>query len=197
MRAYVLAFPERKWENYLLPINEEPVVKIVERRLLTAKRIDEVITIVRKDRLKKFSLHISRPEGINARNKLEALYKVLPFSGDIFLIEGNMPLVMPFLVNYLSTLFYESDSEALIPSWASGELEITHAFYDARALKKAIEICLAENERRLGCIAKYLDYKRISIEELSKRNPKVTLSFFKIRNSFDLVFAKENLKRGF
>ncbi|NJE25745.1 molybdenum cofactor guanylyltransferase [Thermococcus sp. MV5] len=197
MRAYVLAFPEKRWENYLLSINEEPIVKMVERRLLTAKRIDEVITIVRKDQLKKFSLHVLRPEGVKAKNKLEALYKVLPFSGEIFLIEGNMPLVMPFLLNYLSTLFYESDIEALIPSWASRELEITHAFYDARALKKAIEVCLAENERRLDCIAKYLDYKRISIEELSKRNPKVTLSFFKIRNSFDLAFVEENLKRSF
>lgn len=40
MQSYVLAFPERKWENYLLSINEEPMIRIVERRLLTLKRID-------------------------------------------------------------------------------------------------------------------------------------------------------------
>jgi len=136
MQAYILAFPERKWENYLTPILEEPMIRIVERRLLSAKRIDEVITIVRKDQLRKFSLHISNPVGVSARNKLEALYKALPFSGDVFLVEGNMPLVMPFLVNYLSTLFYESDADALIPVWADGSPEVTHAFLQCKSPKK-------------------------------------------------------------
>lgn len=196
MRAYILAFPERKWENYLAPILEEPMVKIVEKRLLNAKRIDEVFTVVRKDELRKFSLHVSNPIGVSARNKLEALHKALPFSGDIFLVEGNMPLVMPFLVNYLSTLFYESYADALIPVWADGSLEITHAFYNARALRKAIETCLSENERRLSCIARHLDYEKVSIEELIKKNPKVSLSFFRVKNSLDIKFVEENIRKG-
>jgi len=196
MQAYILAFPERKWEDYLAPILEESMAKIVEKRLLNAKRIDEVITIVRKDELRKFSPHISNPVGVSARNKLEALYKALPFSGDVFLVEGNMPLVMPFLVNYLSTLFYESDADALIPVWADGSPEVTHAFYNARALRKAVETCLSENERRLSCISKYLDYEKVSIEELIKRNPKVSLSFFKVRTAFDVKFAEENIEKG-
>ncbi|HIH73103.1 MAG: Uncharacterized protein XD43_0847 [Thermococcales archaeon 44_46] len=196
MRAYILAFPERKWENYLAPILGEPMVKIVEKRLLNAKRIDEVFTVVRKDELRKFSLHVSNPIGVSARNKLEALHKALPFSGDIFFVEGNMPLVMPFLVNYLSTLFYESYADALIPVWADGSLEITHAFYNARALRKAIETCLSENERRLSCIARHLDYEKVSIEELIKKNPKVSLSFFRVKNSLDIKFVEENIRKG-
>ncbi|USS41308.1 molybdenum cofactor guanylyltransferase [Thermococcus aggregans] len=196
MRAYILGFREKKWESYLTPILEEPMIRIVERRLLNAKRIDEVFTIVRKSDLKKFSLHVSNPIGVNARNKLEALHKALPFSGDIFLVEGNMPLVMPFLVNYLSTLFYESYADALIPMWADGSLEVTHAFYNARALRKAVEACLSENERRISCIAEYLDYETVSIEELIKKNPKVSLSFLKVKTPFDIKFAEENLKSG-
>ena len=196
MRAYILAFPEKKWEGYLLPIPEEPMIKIVEKRLLNVKRIHEVFTIIRKNDLKRFSLHVSNPIGVNARNKLEALQKALPFSGDIFLVEGNMPLVMPFLVNYLSTLFYESYADALIPTWADGSLEVTHAFYNARALRKAVETCLSENERKISCVAKHLDYEKVSIEELIKRNPKVSLSFFKVKTLFDIKFAEENLKKG-
>ncbi|WP_042682855.1 molybdenum cofactor guanylyltransferase [Thermococcus paralvinellae] len=195
MRAYILAFPERRWDNYLIPLAEEPLVRIVEQRLRMTKRIDGVYTIIRKGQLRRFSLHISNPVEVKAKNKIEALYKVLPTSEELFLVEGNMPLVMPFLVNYLSTLFLDSDADALIPSWSDGTLEVTHAFYDAKALKSALEACLAENERKLSCIAKYLDYETISIEELAKRNPKVTLSFFKIKSSFDLRFAEETLKK--
>jgi|GEM_PF-795283 len=195
MRAYILAFPEKRWESYLIPLNEEPLVKIVEQRLRMAKRIDEVYTIIRKGQLKRFSLHVSNPVEVKAKNKIEALYKALPASGELFLAEGNMPLIMPFLVNYLSTLFLDSDSEALIPSWSDGTSEVTHAFYDAKALKSALEACLAENEKKLSCIKGYLDYETVSIEELAKRNPKVTLSFFKVKSSFDLKFAEETLKR--
>lgn len=194
MHAYILAFPEKRWENYLIPLNEEPLVKIVEQRLRMAKRIDEVYTIIRKGQLKRFSLHVSNPVEVKARNKIEALYKALRDSENLFLVEGNMLLIMPFLINYLSTLFLDSGSEALIPSWRDGTLEITHAFYDARTLKSALEACLAENERKLSCIKEYLDYETISIEELAKRNPKVTLSFFKVKSNFDLRFAEETLK---
>ncbi|AIF68611.1 molybdopterin-guanine dinucleotide biosynthesis protein A [Palaeococcus pacificus DY20341] len=195
MFAFILAFPEKRWENYLLPVDEEPMVRIVERRLLEAKRIDDVFTIIKKGQLKRYSLHISNPVEVKAKNKLEALYKALPSSGEVFLVEGNMPLIMPFLVNYLSTLFLESDSEALIPSWRDGTLEVTHAFYEVKPLKRALETCLAENEKKLSCIAKHLDYEKVSIEALSSKNPKVTLSFFKVRNSFDLRFAEESLRK--
>ena len=195
MRAYILAFPEKRWESYLIPLNEEPLVKIVEQRLRMAKRIDEVYTIIRKGQLKRFSLHVSNPVEVKAKNKIEALYKALPASGELFLVEGNMPLIMPFLVNYLSMLFLDSDSEALIPSWSDGTSEVTHAFYDAKALKSALEACLAENEKKLSCIKEYMDYETVSIEELAKRNPKVTLSFFKVKSSFDLRFAEETLKK--
>jgi len=195
MFACIVAFPEKRWENCLLPIDEEPMVGIVERRLLEAKRIDDVLTIIKKGQLKRYSLHTSNPIEVKAKNRLEALYKALPRSGEVFLVEGNMPLIMPFLVNYLSTLFLESDSEALIPSWRDGTLEVTHAFYEVNPLKKALETCLAENEKKLSCIAKHLDYEKVSIEALSSKNPQVTLSFFKVRNSFDLRFAEETLKK--
>ena len=193
MHAYILAFPERRWENYLIPLNDEPLIRRVEQRLRLAKRINEVYTIIRKGDLRKYSLHVSNPVEVKARNKIEALYKALPTYGELFLVEGNMPLIMPFLINYLSTLFLDSGGEALIPSWSDGTLEITHAFYDARALKSALEACLSENERKLSCIKEYLDYETISIEELAKRNPKVTLSFFKVKNSFDLRFASNGI----
>ncbi|ASJ09521.1 molybdopterin-guanine dinucleotide biosynthesis protein MobA [Thermococcus siculi] len=193
MQAVVIAFPEKRWENYTIPINDEPVVKLTEQRLLMSKRIDEVITIVRKDKLRTYSLHVMNPVPVQAGNKMEALLKAMP-DGPFFLSEGNMPLIQPFLVNYLTGLFYENEPEALIPVWKDGTAEVTHAIYEPSALEDAINAALAEGYRSLGRITEFLDYEPVPIEELAKRNPKVTLSFFRVRNSFDVRFAEESLK---
>ena len=193
MKAVILAFPEKKWENYTIPINDEPLVKLTERRLLVSKRIDEVLTVVRKDKLKTYSLHVMNPFPVSARGKMEALLRAMqdePF----FLVEGNMPLVMPFLVNYLVGLFYESEPEALIPVWKDGKAEVTHAVYEPDALADAIEAALAEGYKSLGKITEFLDYEPVSVEELARRNPKVTLSFFRVRNSFDVSFVEQTLR---
>ncbi|CAD5244592.1 molybdenum cofactor guanylyltransferase [Thermococcus camini] len=194
MRACILAFPEKRWENYTVPVADEPVVKLTERRLLMSKRIEDVITVVRKDRLRTYSLHVSNPLPVVARNKMEALLKVLP-GEPFFLAEGNMPLIMPFLVNYMTGLFYENEPEALIPVWRDGTAETTHAVYEPNALEDAINAALAEGYRGLSRITEFLDYEPLSIEELAKRNPKVALSFFRVRNSFDVRFAAETLRK--
>ncbi len=193
MLGIILAFPEKRWENYTLPVADEPVVKLTEKRLLMSKRIDEVITVVRKDKLRTYSLHVSNPLPVSARSRMEALLKVLP-GEPFFLAEGNMPLIMPFLVNYMTGLFYENEPEALIPVWKDGTAEVTHAVYEPDALEDAINAALAEGYRSLSRITEFLDYEPLSIEELAKRNPKVTLSFFKVKNSFDVRFAEETLE---
>lgn len=193
MLGVILAFPEKRWENYTLPMNGEPIVRLTERRLLTAKRIHEVNTIVRKDKLKTYSLHVSKPIPVTARGKMEALLKALP-DEPFFLVEGNMPLVMPFLVNYLVGLFYENEPEALIPVWNDGSAEVFHAVYEPDALRDAIESALAEGYKSFSRIAEFLDYEPVSIEELAKKNPKVTLSFFRVRSSMDVAFAEKTIE---
>lgn len=192
MLGVLLAFPERG-ENYTLPINGEPVIRFVERRLSMSKRINEVLAIVRKDKLKTYSLHVSNPIPVSAKNKMEALLHALP-SEPFFLLEGNMPLVMPFLVNYLIGLFYENEPEALVPVWKDGSPEVFHAVYEPSALANAIKATMAEGYTRLERIIEFLDYEPLSIESLARRNPKVTLSFFRVRNRFDVRFAEEALK---
>ncbi|WP_048149322.1 molybdenum cofactor guanylyltransferase [Palaeococcus ferrophilus] len=195
MLGVILAFRERGI-GYLTPLDDEPMVSLVERRLGQAKRIGDVLTVVPSGKVKRYSLHVGNPIGVRAKNEVEALLNALPRSGEVFLVRGNMPLLMPFLVNYLSTLFLESDAEALIPRWANGSLEVTHAFYEVEALRATLDACLAEGESRISCIPHHLDYEPVSIEELSARNPKVTLSFFKVRTPFDLRFAEKNLENG-
>ncbi|NJE29480.1 molybdenum cofactor guanylyltransferase [Thermococcus sp. 18S1] len=192
MLGIILAFPEKRWENYTLPVADEPVVKLTENRLLMGKRIDGVMTVVRKDKLRTYSLHVSNPLPVAARSRMEALLKVLP-GEPFFLAEGNMPLIMPFLVNYMTGLFYENEPEALIPVWKDGTAEVTHAVYEPEALEDAINTALAEGYRSLSRITEFLDYEPLSIEELAKRNPKVTLSFFRVKNSLDVRFAAETL----
>ncbi|NJE05117.1 molybdenum cofactor guanylyltransferase [Thermococcus sp. M36] len=194
MRAVVMAFPEKRWENYTLPVADEPVVRLTERRLLMSKRIDDVLTVVRKDKLRTYSLHVLNPIPVSARSRMEALLKAMP-SEPFFLAEGNMPLIMPFLVNYMIGLFYENEPEALIPVWRDGTAEITHAVYESDALKDAIEAALAEGYKSLSRITEFLDYEPLPIEELAKRNPKVTLSFFRVRRSFDVIFAEKTLEK--
>ncbi|ACS33436.1 molybdopterin-guanine dinucleotide biosynthesis protein A (mobA) [Thermococcus gammatolerans] len=195
MLGLILAFPEKRWENYTLPVKGEPIVRLTERRLLTAKRINKTLTIVRKDKLKTYSLHVSNPVPVTARNKMEALLRALP-DEPFFLVEGNMPLIMPFFVNYLVGLFYEDEPEALIPVWSDGSAEVFHAVYEADALREAIESAMAEGYRSFSRITEFLDYESVSIEELARRNPKVTLSFFRVRSGFDAKFADESLRSG-
>jgi len=195
MLAVVLSFPGR-FISPLTPLDGVPMVRMVEGRLLRAKRIDEVLTAVPSSQVKKYSLHVSSPVGVRAENDVEGLLRALPSSGDIFLADGRMPLIMPFLVDYLSTLYIERGPDALIPRWADGSLEVTHAFYDVDALSEALETCLAERVRRLSCIGDYLDYEPVEIEPLAAKNPKVTLSFLRVRSSVDLRLAEENLRRG-
>jgi len=192
MLGVILAFPEKRWENYTVPVNGEPVVKLTERRLSMAKRIDEIVTLVRKDRLKTYSLHVSNPVPVSARNKMEALLKALP-DEPFFLVEGNMPLLMPFLVNYLIGLFHENEPDALIPVWRDENAEVFHAVYEPEALRNAMKAALAEGYRGFSRVVKFLDYEQVPIEELAQKNPKVTLSFFKIRNSLDVRYAEETL----
>ncbi|NJF24924.1 molybdenum cofactor guanylyltransferase [Thermococcus sp. Bubb.Bath] len=195
MLAVVLAFPGR-FIHPLTPVNDVPMVKIVEERLLRAKRIDDALTVVPVGQVKKYSLHVRSPVGVRSKNDVEVLLRVLPPAGGIFLANGRMPLIMPFLVDYLSTLYPENGPDALIPRWADGSLEVTHAFYDVDALSDTLETCMAEGEKRLSCIGDYMDYEPVDIEPLSARNPKVALSFLRVRNSLDLRFAEENLRRG-
>ncbi|WP_297509740.1 molybdenum cofactor guanylyltransferase [Thermococcus sp.] len=195
MLGVILAFPEKRWENYTIPVNGEPAVKLTEKRLLMSKRIDEVLTIVRKDKLKTYSLHVSNPVPVSARSKMEALLRAL-FDEPFFLVEGNMPLLMPFLVNYLIGLYYENEPEAVIPVWRDGSAEVFHAVYEPDALENAIRSATAEGYTSFSKVVEFLDYEPVSIEELAKRNPKVTMSFFRIKNSPDVRFAEEFLREN-
>ncbi|WP_457750921.1 molybdenum cofactor guanylyltransferase [Thermococcus sp.] len=193
MLGVILAFPEKRWENYTLPVTGEPVVRLTERRLLMSKRIEDAMTVVRKDKLRTYSLHVSNPLPVSAKSKMEALLRVLPRKS-FFLAEGNMPLIMPFLVNYMTGLFYENEPEALIPVRKDGTAEVTHAAYEPDSLEDAINAALAEGYRSLSRITEFLDYEPLSVEELAKRNPKVTLSFFRVKNSFDASFVENSLR---
>ncbi|WP_010478599.1 hypothetical protein [Thermococcus zilligii] len=193
MKAYILAFPEKRWENYTIPVNDEPVVKLTERRLLMSKRIDGVLTIVRNDKLKTYSLHVSNPVPVSAKSKMEALLKALP-DGPFFLVEGNMPLLMHFLVNYLIGVYYENEPEAVIPVWRDGSAEVFHAVYEPDALENAVGSATAEGYTSLSRVVEFLDYEPVSIEELAGRNPKVTLSFVRVKNSLDVAFVETNMK---
>ncbi|WP_297466580.1 molybdenum cofactor guanylyltransferase [Thermococcus sp.] len=193
MLGVIMAFPEKRWENYTIPVNGEPVVKLTEKRLLMSKRIERAITIVRRDKLKTYSLHVSNSVPVSARNKIEALLKALP-DEPFFLVEGNMPLLMPFLVNYLAGLYYENEPEAVIPVWRDGSREVFHAVYEPEPLRDAVESAFAEGYKSFSRVVEFLDYEAVSIEELAKRNPKVTLSFFRVKSSFDVAFAEKTIE---
>ncbi len=175
-----------------MPIKDEPVVKLTEMRLRMSKRIDEVLTIVRRDKLRTYSIHVSNPVPVSARNKMEALLKAMP-GEPFFLAEGNMPLIQPFLVNYLIGLYLEDEPEAVIPVWKDGTAEVTHAVYEPDSLSGgAIEAALSEGHRTLSSITEFIDFQPVPVEELIKKNPKVSLSFFKVKSSLDRAFAEEN-----
>ncbi len=66
----------------------------------------------------------------------------------------------------------------------------------ADALRDAVSAALAEGYRSLSRITEFLDYEPLPVEELAKRNPKVTLSFFRVKSPpIDVGFAEETLKK--
>ncbi|AEC51528.1 hypothetical protein PNA2_0612 [Pyrococcus sp. NA2] len=186
MIGLIFAVKLKPSDNYLIPINDEPMVKLLESRLRQAKRVEEVITLVKKGHERKYSLHVSNVKPVKGRTVIEALLEGLPPGKDIFLVKGNMPLVMPFLVNYMSTIFIEESPDALIPRWRDGRVEIFHGIYDSRALRNALEAMKAEGERNINSLPNYLDAEYLNIDELIGRNEKVFWSFFVIRTSEDL-----------
>ncbi|WP_297489247.1 molybdenum cofactor guanylyltransferase [Thermococcus sp.] len=195
MLGLILAFPEKQWDDCTVPVNDEPVLRLTEKRLLMSKRIDKILAVVREDKLKTYSLHVLNPVPVSARSKTGALLKAFP-DEPFFLVEGSMPLVMPFLVDYLIGLYHRNEPEAVIPIWRDGTAEVTQAIYEPGPLKSAIEAALAEGYRGLGKVVEFLDYEPVSIEELSRRNPKVTLSFLRIRSRMNAEFAEKVLSEA-
>ena len=195
MLGLILAFPEKQWDDCTVPVNDEPVLRLTEKRLLMSKRIDKILAVVREDKLKTYSLHVLNPVPVSARSKTGALLKAFP-DEPFFLVEGSMPLVMPFLVDYLIGLYHRNEPEAVIPIWRDGTAEVTHAIYEPGPLRRAIGAALAEGYRGLGKVVEFLDYEPVSIEELSRRNPKVTLSFLRIRSRMNAEFAEKVLSEA-
>lgn len=66
--------------------------------------------------------------------------------------------------------------------------------YRGAALRDAIDGALAEGYTKLGRIVEFLDYHPVAIEELARRNQKVTLSFFKVGNMSDARFTEKTLR---
>ncbi|HII61567.1 molybdenum cofactor guanylyltransferase [Pyrococcus horikoshii] len=186
MLGLIFAVKLKPTDNYLIPINDEPMIRILESRLRQAKRIEDVITLVKKGQEKKYSLHVEKVKPVKGRTIIDVLLEGLPSGGDIFLIKGNMPLVMPFFVNYMSTIFIEESPDALIPKWKDGRIELFHAIYNARALRNALEGMKAEGEKNIGNLPRYLDAEYLCVDELLGRNEKLMWSFFAIRGSEDL-----------
>ena len=186
MLGVIFAVKLRRTDNYLIPINDEPMVKMIENRLRQAKRIKDVVTLVKKGQEKKYSLHVSNVKPVKGKNIIEALLEGLPPGGDVFLIKGNKPLVMPFLVNYMTSIYLDEFLDALIPRWRNGDLEIFHAVYNVRALRNALEGMKAEGEKDIRKLPEYIDAEFLDIEGLISKNEKVWWSFFSVKTSEDL-----------
>ncbi|ASJ15732.1 molybdopterin-guanine dinucleotide biosynthesis protein MobA [Thermococcus chitonophagus] len=186
MLGVIFAVKLRKTDNYLIPINDEPMVKIIEERLRQAKRVEDVITLVKKGQERKYSLHVSNVRPVKGKTVVDALLEGLPPGGDIFLIKGDKPLVMPFLINYMTSLYLEEFLDALIPRWKNGEAEVFHAVYNVRALRNALGGMKAEGEKDIRKLPEYIDAEFLEIEELMKKNEKVWWSFFTVKTSEDL-----------
>ncbi|AAL82165.1 molybdenum cofactor guanylyltransferase [Pyrococcus furiosus DSM 3638] len=185
MLGVIFAVKLKKSDNYLIPINDESVVKIVEARLRLAKRIDDVVVLVKKSQERKFSLHVENVVPVTGNTKIDALLKGLPKSGDIFLVEGNMPLVMPFLINYMTSIYYDEFLEALIPRFREN-VEVFHGVYNARALRNALEGMKADNISNLSKLPEYIDAEFLDVEELMRKNEKVKWSFFRVKTLDDI-----------
>ena len=110
-------------------VNGKPLIVHALGRLEAARRIDEVILVASPE-------NAGRLEKLGYRTLVDKLsvgpiggvYTALEL-GDAFIAAGDMPLLVPELIDYMVEMFEKSKGIACVPKWENGYLEPLHAAY--------------------------------------------------------------------
>lgn len=116
-------------DKLLVRIDGKPLILHTIERLELAREIDRIVLIASRENADKIralgyevlidSLMIGPMGGI---------YTALGL-GDAFVVAGDMPLLVPELIDFIIDMFHRAKKPACVPRWANGYLEPLHAAY--------------------------------------------------------------------
>ncbi|MCD6503507.1 MAG: molybdenum cofactor guanylyltransferase MobA [Thermoplasmata archaeon] len=161
----------------------KPLIMYCIERLRRAKNIDKIVIVTKKERKETFeSLGFEVIVDELLVGPIGGIYTALLEIGEAFVIAGDMPLVVPELVDLIVGLFKSVHCDVCVPMWPNGFLEPLHAAYSSDILKR-----LRESIRhRKYSIQNVIRQSRAYFIKIEKIPQKWHESFFNVNTKEDL-----------
>jgi len=169
-------------DKLLYRIDGKPLIAHVIERLLRASEIKEVVVVASPDRVEPM-----RELGVDVIpddllvGPMGGVYTALSL-GDVFVVAGDMPSVVPELVDDMVRTFRRSGKVACVPLWPNGYIEPLHSVYSSR-LRPAIEERLERRDYSLNSLIRSVDACYVRIDGLPEEWRD---SFFNVNTKRDL-----------
>lgn len=118
-------------DKLLFRISGKPLLLHTIKRLEMAGKIEEIVLIASKEnaeKLKCFGYEVVVDELMVG--PIGGVYTALSL-GDVFVVAGDMPLLVPEFVEFIIECFEKVKKPACVPKWNNGYLEPLHAAYSS------------------------------------------------------------------
>lgn len=169
-------------DKLLYRIDGKPLILHTVERLELASEIDEVFLVAspeKAERLKRFGYGVIVDELMVG--PIGGIYTALSL-GNVFVVAGDMPLIVPEFVNYIIHEFWKNEKAVCVPRWNSGYIEPLHAAYSER-FRKILEEQIKIGDYMIRKAIERVDTCYLPIEKLPQMWHK---SFFNVNRKGDL-----------
>ncbi len=177
-------------DKLLFRVYGRPLIQHALERLESASLIDEVIVVASPD-------NVGRLRGLRCDVVVDELsvgpaggvYTALGL-GDAFVAAGDMPLIVPELVDHIIREFARHGKTACVPRWSNGYLEPLHAAY-SRVFRGILEERIHSGDYSLNGAIRSADVCYLEVEGLPSHWRR---SFFNVNSRSDLRKLMANSK---
>ncbi len=174
---------ERFGGNKLLyRIGGKPLVAHVIEKLEMATEVDEVVIVASPENvphMEELGVDVMVDELLVG--PMGGVYTAL-LRGDAFVVAGDMPSIVPKLVDMIVRLFHESGKAVCVPSWPNGYIEPLHAAYSSR-FRRELERNMEEGMYSLNRAIRSASVCYLPVEKLPED---WRCSFFNVNTKRDL-----------
>ena len=177
-------------DKLLFRVDGRPLIQHALERLESASLIDEVIVVASPDnvgRLRSLGCEVVVDE--LSVGPAGGVYTALGL-GDAFVAAGDMPLIVPELVDHIIREFARHGKTACVPRWSNGYLEPLHAAY-SRVFRGILEERIHSGDYSLNGAIRSADVCYLEVEGLPSHWRR---SFFNVNSRSDLRKLMANSK---
>lgn len=169
-------------DKLLFKISGKPLILHTIERLERAKRIGEVVIVAspsNAETMRRLGYEVLVDELMIG--PMGGIYTALEI-GDAFVVAGDMPLLVPGLVDFIIERFELTKKPACVPKWSNGYLEPLHSAY-SKEFRKLLGAKIRTGEYAINRAIRESDACYISIESLPEEWRE---SFFNVNTRDDL-----------